>query len=137
MRKLLFVTLFSLFLLSACSSQQKYTSVSEAIKSIEPNITQIESSVEARLDGIQPISYKLDNNEFIRVYDFDSKEKRDLGNKHFEEKIQPLSSHAPIVYKSGNYLVLYYSNVNSTTRTPKLTETNYGEKIQKALISIE
>jgi hypothetical protein len=137
MKKFLFVSVLSLFLLSACSSQQKYTSVSDAIKSIEHNITQIESSGETHLDGIQPISYKLVNNEFIRVYDFGSIEKRDLGNKHFEEKTQLLSSHAPIVYQSGNYLVLYYSNVNSTTRTPKLTETNYGEKIQKALNSIE
>ncbi|SFM28287.1 hypothetical protein SAMN03159341_12413 [Paenibacillus sp. 1_12] len=137
MRKLRLVTFFSLFLLSACSPQQKYTSVSEAIKSVEHNMTQIESSVEAHIDGIQPISYKLDNKEYIRVYEFGSKEKRDLGNKHFEEKIQLLSSHAPIVYQSGYYLVLYYSNANSTTRTPKLTETNYGEKIQKALISIE
>ncbi len=137
MRKFLFVAVLSLFLLSACSSQQKYTSVSEAVKSIEHNITQIESTVETHLDGIQPISYKLGNNEFIRVYDFGSKEKRDLGNKHFEEKTQLLSSHTPIIYQSGNSLVLYYSNVNSTSRTPKLIETNYGEKIQKALNNIE
>ncbi|WP_261300511.1 membrane lipoprotein lipid attachment site-containing protein [Paenibacillus andongensis] len=137
MRKFIFVAVLSMFLLSACSSQQKYTSVNEAVKSIEHNISQIESTVETHLDGIQPISYELVNNEFIRVYDFGSKEKRDLGNKHFEEKIQLLSSHAPIVYQSGNYLVLYYSNVNSTSRTPKLTETKYGEKIQKALNIIE
>jgi uncharacterized protein YcfL len=66
MKKLLFVTLFSLLLLSACSSQQKNTSVSEAIKSIEHNITEIKMSVKDHLDGIQLISFKLDNNEYMK-----------------------------------------------------------------------
>jgi hypothetical protein len=137
MRKFLFVAVLSLFLLSACSSQQKYTSVIEAMKSEEINITKIDSPKEAELDNIEPISYKLDNNEIIRVYDFGSKEKRELGNTHFQEHQQVLSSHAPIVYQPSNFLVLYYSNANSTTQTPKLTETKYGEKIKKAINSIK
>jgi hypothetical protein len=126
-----------MFLLSACSSQQKHASLIEALKSEGINITQIDSAKEASLDDIKPLSYKLDNNEMIRVYDFGSKEKRELGNKHFQEHQQFLSSHAPIVYQSSNYLFLYYSNANSTTQTPKLTASKYGEKIQKAINSIE
>ncbi|MDQ0875694.1 hypothetical protein QFZ77_004353 [Paenibacillus sp. V4I3] len=138
MRKLIFVAFLSLFWLSACSSQQKYTSVIEAIKSEGINITQIESPQEAQLNETNPLSYKLDNNEIIRVYDFGSKEKRELGKKRFQEHQQLLSSYAPIVYQTSNYLVLYYSNVNnSKTATPKLSETKYGEKIQKAINSVE
>lgn len=135
MKKLLFVTLISLLLLSACSSQQKYSSVNEAIKSLENNITQIQSP-EDKIDGIPSVSYKLNNDEIIRVYDFGSEEKRDIGKEHFEESISLLSSHAPIVYQSGKYLVLYYSQVDSNTRTPKLNETMCGEKIEKALNSL-
>lgn len=136
MKKLFFVTLISLLFLIACSSQQKYSSANEAIKSLDKNITQIESPGDKNLDGIQPVSYKLNNEEIIRVYDFGSEEKQEIGKKHFEESIQLLSSHAPIVYQSGKYLVLYYSHVDSKTRTPKLNETKYGEKIEKALKSI-
>jgi hypothetical protein len=137
MIRFILAVFLSLFLMSACSSQQKYTSVIEAIKSKGINTTQIDSPKEAELDNIKPLSYKLDNNEIIRIYDFGSKEKLELGNKHFQEHQQILSSHAPIVYQPSNYLVLYYSNANSTTITPKLTETKYGEKIQKASNSIE
>ncbi|UKS26961.1 hypothetical protein LOZ80_36795 [Paenibacillus sp. HWE-109] len=136
--KLIFVGFLSIFLLSACSSQQKYTSVIEAIKSEGINATSIDSPKETELNDIKPLSYKLDNNEIIRVYDFGSKEKRELGNKRFQEHQQPLSSYAPIVYQPSHYLVLYYSNVNnSKTATPKLTETKHGEKIQKAMNIIE
>ena len=135
MRKFILVAFLSLFLLSACSSQQKYTSVIEAIKSEGINITQIASPQEAQLDNIKPLSYKLDynNNEIIRVYDFGSKDKREVGNKHFQEHQQLLSSYAPIIYQTSNYLVIYYSNA----QTSKLTETKYGEKIQEAINSIK
>jgi hypothetical protein len=63
--------------------------------------------------------------------------KRELGYKYFQEHQQLLSSHAPILYHPSHYLVLYYSNINSTTQTPKLTETKYGKKIQKAINNIE
>ncbi|SEB57367.1 hypothetical protein SAMN05443246_1134 [Paenibacillus sp. GP183] len=43
MRKFIFVAFLSLFWLSACSSQQKNTSVIEAIKSEGINITQFDS----------------------------------------------------------------------------------------------
>lgn len=136
MKKLLFFTLIGLLFLSACSSQQKYPSANEAIQSLEKNITQIESPGDKNIDAVQPVSYKLSNDEIIRIYDFESEENRDIGKKHFEESIQHLSSHSPIVYQSGKYLVLYYSNTDSKTRTPKLNETKFGEKIEKALISI-
>lgn len=141
MRKFLFVAVLSLFLLSACSSEQKYTSVIEAIKSEEINITQIDSSEEAELDGIKPLNYKLDNNEIVIVYDFGSKEKREIGYKRFQEYQKLSSTSPPIVYQSSNYLIFYYYhidiNANSTAQTPNLTETKYGEKIKKALNSIE
>ncbi|MGF7048131.1 hypothetical protein J2T13_002638 [Paenibacillus sp. DS2015] len=137
MRTFLFAAVVSLFLLSSCSSQQKYTSVIEAMNSEEINIIQIDSPKEAELNEIKPLIYKLDNNEIIRVYDFGSQEKRELGYIHFQEQQQFLSSHAPIVYQPSHLLILYFSNTNSTTQTPKLTETKYGEKIKKALDSLE
>lgn len=88
------------------------------------------------LEGIKPVSYKLSNEEIIKVYVFGSEKERENGTKHFEESIQLLSSHAPIVYQSGTYLVLYYALVDSKTRTPKLNETEFGVKIEKALNSM-
>lgn len=129
--------LFIFLFLIACSSQEKYPNVNEAIISLEKDITPIESSEDQILEGIQPVSYKLSNEEIIKVYDFGSEEQRKNGVKQFEESIQLLSSHAPIIYQSGNYLVLYYSLVDSKTRTPKLNETEFGVKIQKALNSIQ
>lgn len=136
MRNFLCFTIISLLFLSACSSQQKYSSIYEAIESLEKNITQIESPKEKDINGVQPVSYKLNNDEIISVYDFGSEEMRDIGKVHFEESIQLRSSHQPIIYQSGKYLVLYYSHVNSKTRTPKLSETKFGEKIEIVLRSI-
>ncbi len=79
----------------------------EAIKSVGPNITQIDSPKETELDNIKPLSYNLDNNEIIRVYDFSSKVKQELGNKHLQAQQQLLSSHSPVVYQSNNYLITY------------------------------
>lgn len=106
----------------------------EAIGSEGINIAQLtkieDSSI---LDGIKPTRYQLDNTaETILVYDFGSKEKLEIGQKHFQERQQLLSSHAPIVYKAKSYIILYYSDVDSKTQTPKLTETKYGDKLQKA-----
>lgn len=106
--KNLFFTFISFLFLIACSSQQKYSNVNEAIMSLEKNITQIESPDDYILEGIKPVSYKLSNEEIIKVYAFGSEEKQESGLKHFEESIQLLSSHAPIVYQSGKYLILYY-----------------------------
>jgi hypothetical protein len=134
MIKGMFVAFLSLFLLTACTTQQqKVVSLVEAITSEGISITELQKITESSiLDGIKPIRYKLDNTlETIMVYDFGSKEKRDLGQKHFQERQQLLSSHAPIVYIAQNYLVLYNRSVNSKTQTPKLTETEYGEKLQK------
>ncbi|MNC70858.1 hypothetical protein D3C75_1217130 [compost metagenome] len=89
------------------------------------------------LNGVQPNSYQLPNDEVVSVYEFASEENRDAGNKHFEESTQLLSSHAPIVYQAGNYLVLYYSSFDSKARTPELNETTYGAKIEKALKNIK
>lgn len=131
--------LFIFLFLIACSSQEKekYPNVNEAIISLEKDITPIESSEDQILEGIQPVSYKLSNEEIIKVYDYGSEEQRKNGVKQFEESIQLLSSHAPIIYQSGNYFVLYYSLADSKTQTPKLNETEYGVKIQKALNSIQ
>jgi hypothetical protein len=134
MVKGVFVALLSFIVLCACSSQpQKAASQVEAIGSEGINITELQKITDSYiLDGIKPARYQLDNTvETIMVYDFGSKEKQELGQKHFQERQQFLSSHAPIVYKAKNYLILYYSDVNSKTQTPKLTETKYGEKLQK------
>ncbi|MBP2111079.1 hypothetical protein [Paenibacillus silagei] len=136
MKKNLFFTFISFLFLIACSSQQKYSNVNEAIMSLEKNITQIESPDDYILEGIKPVSYKLSNEEIIKVYAFGSEEQRESGLKHFEESIQLLSSHAPIVYQSGKYIVLYYALVDSKTRTPKLNEIEFGVKIEKALNSM-
>lgn len=58
MRKFLLVAVLSLFLLSACSSQEKYTSVSEAVKSIEHNITQI--GVESSFNSFEEEFWNVD-----------------------------------------------------------------------------
>lgn len=108
--------------------------IDEVLGSENISITEHSNNTDSpMLDGIKPIIYKLDNTmETIMVYDFGSDEKRELGEKHFQERQQLLSSHAPIVYELKNYLILYYSDVVSNTSTPKLTETKYGEKLQKA-----
>jgi hypothetical protein len=137
MRKAIIVICLSWLVLSACSNQPKDVSAVETIKSEGLNITEINSPKETELDGIKPVSYKLDNNEIIIIYDFGSTEKQELGQKHFQEHQQILSSHAPIVYQASKYLILYYSNVNSTTQTPKLSETKFGEKIKKAIKRIQ
>lgn len=136
MKKNQLAILFSLLFLIACSSQEKYPNLNEAINSLEKNITQIESPDDQLLEGIKPVSYKLSNEEIIKVYVFGSEEERESGTKHFEESIQLLSSHAPIIYQSGDYLVLYYSLADSKTQTPKLNETEFGVKIEKALNSM-
>ncbi|TDF95082.1 hypothetical protein [Paenibacillus piri] len=133
MRSLLVVALLSLLLFNACSSKQKYTSVIEAIKSEGIQVTSVESPKEAELQNVSPLSYKIDNDEIIRVYDFGSKEKRELGMKQFQERQQVLSSHAPIAYEVRDYFILYYSASPSKTQTPKLAETKYGTQIQKAM----
>ncbi|CAM4378583.1 hypothetical protein PAAL109150_23560 [Paenibacillus alkaliterrae] len=113
--------------------------MAEAIGSEGIGITELQKNTDISiLDGITPVSYKLDNTlETILVYDFGSKERRELGQKHFQERQQLLSSHSPIVYKAQNYLVLYYSGVDSKTQTPNFAETEYGEKLQKAFNRIK
>ncbi|KGE20758.1 hypothetical protein [Paenibacillus wynnii] len=138
MKKLfLFVIALNFFLLSSCSPVQKYTSVIEAIESQEINLTEVESPKNAEMDDIKPLSYTLDNNDILRVYDFGTEETRELGYKHFYERQQSLSSHAPIIFQPGNFLVLYYSNASPTTQTPKLSETKYGAQIKKGLTSLK
>jgi hypothetical protein len=134
MAKGVFLTLLSFLLLCACSSHsQKAVSLVDAIGSEGISITELQKIEDSSmLDGIKPARYQLDNTvETIMIYEFGSKEKLELGLKHFQERQQLLSSHAPIIYKAKNYLILYYSDVDSKTQTPKLTETNYGEKLQK------
>lgn len=137
MRKAIIVILISLLVLSACSNEPKDVSVAESVKSEGMSITEMNSPKETELDGIMPVSYKLDNDEILIVYDFGSTEKEELGQKQFQEHQQKLSSHAPIVYQASQYLILYYSNVDSTTQTAKLSETMYGEKIKKAIKHIQ
>lgn len=135
MVKGMFIAFLSLLVLTACSTQQqRAASLAEVIGSERIGITELQEITDSSiLNGIKPVRYKLDNTlETIIVYDFGSKENRELGQKHFQESQQLLSSHAPIVYKAQNYLILYYSGVDSKTQTPKLTETVYGEKLQKA-----
>lgn len=130
-----FVIIMSFLLLCACSSQPgKAASIVEAIGSEGISMAELPKIEDnSILDGIKPTGYQLDNTvENIMVYDFGSKEKRELGQNRFQERQQLLSSHAPIVYYANNYLILYYSDVDSKTQTPKLTETKYGEKLQKA-----
>lgn len=113
--------------------------IDEVLSSENISITEHSNiSDSPKLNGIKPIIYKLDNTlETIMVYDFDSEGKRELGEKHFQERQSFLSSHAPIVYKPNNYLILYNSGAVSNTSTPKLTETKYGVKLQKAFDRLE
>ncbi|MGF7050503.1 hypothetical protein J2T13_005052 [Paenibacillus sp. DS2015] len=138
MRKVIII-LFSLLVLSACSNQQNKVSVVEAMESEGLNITEsnVPSPMGIELDGIKPITYKLDNDEMVLVYDFATADERELSHKLFQEHQLFLSSYGPIVYQTSQSLILYYSNVNSTTSTFKLSETNAGEKIQKAIERME
>lgn len=136
MRKWIVVTLMSIFLLSACSSGQQYATAYEAILSLEENVNEVNSPAYVIIDGVQPKSYDLTGGEVVRVYDFGTDAKRDEGKKRFEDSIALSSTHAPLIYEAGNYLVLYYSNAVSESRTPKVNETKYGEKIENVLNSI-
>jgi hypothetical protein len=65
-----------------CCSEQEKDSVIEAFKSEGIKITKIDSVNAMKLDGTKPNSfYSLDNGEQLVVYDFDSKEKQELGLK--------------------------------------------------------
>jgi len=80
-----FVILMSFLLLCACSSQPRKASMVEAIGSEGINIAELPKIEDnSILDGIKPTSYQLDDTvENIMVYDFDSKEKRELGQNRF------------------------------------------------------
>jgi hypothetical protein len=137
MRKARFIAYLSfLLLLAACSTQHKYTSIDEAVKSQGIKITDTDSPEGTKLDGIKPNSYKFDNGDIIRIYNFETTTERELAYKHFKEKQLALSSYPPIIYELNNFLITYYS-INSTNLPQKLTDTKYGKQLLKALNSLK
>ncbi len=131
--------MISVVVLSACSKQQQHSDVSivYSIATEGIHLTETKIPAENELDGIIPVSFQLDNEEIIRVFEFDSTDQRELAQQHFQENQRILSSHAPIMYMTHQYLVLYYSNVNTLTQTPKLSETPYGIQIDKVIKQIQ
>jgi len=69
--------------LNACSAPKKsILPVIEAVKSVGLNITQIDSHLrETELDNVKPLAITSITMKIIRVYDFGSKAKQELGNK--------------------------------------------------------
>ncbi|OAB37052.1 hypothetical protein PMSD_09615 [Paenibacillus macquariensis subsp. defensor] len=129
--------MISVVILSACSKQQSDVSLVESITSAGIDLTETKSPAESELDGILPLSYQLDNEEVIRIFEFDSTDQRELGQEHFTKNQQILSSHAPIIYQTHQYLVLYYSNVDTLTQTPGLSESTYGIQIDNVIKKIQ
>jgi len=111
----------------------------EAIQAEGIPITSIESTEGGELADVAPLIYRLGNinNEWLRVYNFGSVEKRELAYEQYQGYQILLSSRAPIIFQPNEYIILYYSSSNSTAQTPKLAETKYGEQIQRAIYSLE
>ncbi|MDU0205845.1 putative periplasmic lipoprotein [Paenibacillus sp. MAH-36] len=82
MRKIL-ITIYCLFVLSACSNENKVHPLIDALNSEGIHVTEINTSEDAIL-GVKGIVFKLDNDEIIRVYDFGSKENRVKGEKNLK-----------------------------------------------------
>jgi hypothetical protein len=129
--------LLFLLILTACSLQPQASSIPEVLKAEGVTLSEIDPTQDNELDGVKPRRFKLDNEEMIHVYSFSSAEKQKLGFKQFQEHQQLLSSHAPIVYQANPYLILYYNNADSKTQTAQISETKYGEKIQRAINQIK
>lgn len=126
----------ALGLLGGCSSEPVYKTVPEAIESIG-HIKKIETPADIELNGIKPRSYRLDNSELIEVYDFGTEEKRKLADEDFARKQLVKSSYGPLVYRTGGYMILYYSDAAAGTATPKASQTPYGEQIENLLSQVD
>ncbi|WP_146767177.1 hypothetical protein [Paenibacillus sp. YN15] len=87
------------------------------------------------MEGVIPESYFLENGDEIKAYHFLTEEARMLGVKQFQQHQLLFSSHAPLLFQAGNDLVLYYSKDSgkSSTQTPNINETKYGNGIKKAV----
>lgn len=118
MRKLTFVVLIILLLLTAC--EQEKDSVIKAFKSEGMKITKMDSINAMELNGTKPNSfYRLDNGGQIVVYDFDSKEKQELGFKDFKKQREVYSSFDPPVYQANKHIVILYGGVTQEERIQK------------------
>lgn len=133
---LILSVVIAMSILSGCSSESAYTTVLEAIESID-DIKRVETPADIELAGIKPQSYQLDNSELIRVYDFGTEKKRELAYEDFAQKQLILSSYGPLVYRTGGFLILYYSDAAAGTPTPKASQTSYGEQIENLLRQVK
>jgi hypothetical protein len=124
MYKLILVSLLSLLLLTAC--EKKMDPVIQAFKSEGMNLAEIASTQVMALDGTQPKSYKIDNVVSIMIYNFDSKEKQELGYKDFNKQRETYNSMGPSIFQANKYLALSY-----------VFEEKLRVKIQKALDRIQ
>jgi hypothetical protein len=117
-RKLIFISLLSLLLLTACV--QEKDSVIEAFKSEGIKITKMDPINSMVLNATKPTSfYSIDNGKQMLVYVFDSKEKQELGLKDFKKQRMVFSSFDPPVYQSNKYLVIIYGGVTPEDRIQK------------------
>jgi hypothetical protein len=118
MKKLIFISLLSLLLLTAC--EQEKDSVIEAFKSEGIKITKMDPINSMVLNGIKPNSfYIIDNGKQMVVYVFDSKEKQELGFKDFKKQREVLSSYDPPIYQANKNLVIVYGSVTPEVRIQK------------------
>ncbi|WP_409340741.1 hypothetical protein [Paenibacillus sp. MBLB4367] len=136
LRLLFAAAIVSLFVLSACSQQQKPT-VREAFESEGIRLTETETPAETELNGVKPDSFKLDNEETVRVYTFDTKANRKLAAERLRERQRLLSSFPPLLYEAEQILVLYYGQTDSGSVPMKQDDTAFGVKIRKAVERLE
>jgi hypothetical protein len=122
MRKLILVSLLSLLLLTGCEKEIDPDPVIQAFKSEGINLTEKALTQVLVLDGTRPKSYKLNPAVFIMIYNFDSKEKQELGYKEFKKQRETKNITDPTVFQANKYLAISY-----------VFEEKLREKIQKAL----
>lgn len=95
-------------------------------------LKKIESLKEFELIGVQPRMFALGEQEeifeFIRVYEFESEEKRELALQEHRKRQMMLSSLSPIIYQKGQVLVLYHPGSRG--------DTKFNEKLNRAMKSL-
>lgn len=140
MRKTFIAAILSMLMLAACSSQPKaaFQSIPDALRAEGITYTEMQSGGSTlKLQGVEPLNYKLENGEVVTVYAFDSAAQREDGYQDYLKHQQFQSSHAPIVFETGSFLVLYVNKADSSAQTAEVSETQYGEKIGQAVKRIK
>lgn len=133
---LLLILLCSMLLLTACTSKPDNLTIDDLKDAFQFEDIKLSDTNKAASEifmGVKPNNYKLENDETVSMYIYDSNDKHELGYKQLQTQQLLQSSYAPIIYKVKNALILYHYKVFPKTQTAKLTETEYGVAMDKAL----